>query len=300
MSGAPLNPNLPGAIGAPNPAAGPSLSQLLQILAELVNATNAQAGIIRGTSISGSALAGDVVGTPGSTRVVSTHLANPLPQAQGGTGNAAGQPSGSAAGDLSGLYPNPQVSATHLSLPLPLTQGGLGATTAPGARATIGAVGYVGPTTIGNVAIFADTIGTVENGGTIPALTTGSWTPALTFGGLSTGIVYSVQHGIYIRVGNLVTCFFTMSLTSAGSAVGAAAIAGLPFTSNADVANTGAGGHCPLYSGMASLTGVPLLEVGAASLTAALLGAGATASTALTNANFTASAVLSGSFSYFT
>lgn len=121
MSGAPLNPNLPGAIGAPNPAAGPSLSQLLQILAELVNATNAQAGIIKGTSISGSALAGDVVGTPGSTRVVSTHLANPLPQAQGGTGNATGQPSGSAAGDLSGLYPNPQVVATHLSLPLPLT-----------------------------------------------------------------------------------------------------------------------------------------------------------------------------------
>jgi hypothetical protein len=300
MSGAPLNPNLPTAIGVANPAAGPSFSQLLQILAELVNATNGQATIISKTSITGSALAGDVTGPPGSTVVVSTHLTVPLPVAQGGTGNATGRPAGTAGGDLSGVYPNPQVSETHLSLPLPLAQGGVGATTAPGARATIAAAGFIGPTTIGNVAVFADAVGTVENGGVIPALTTGTWVPALAFGGASTGITYSVQHGSYTQIGRMVFCFFTLTLTSVGSATGAATIGGLPFTSNADVSNAGAGGLCPLYSGMAGLTGVPLVEVAAASASVALLGAGAAVTSALTNANFTGTASLSGSFNYFT
>jgi hypothetical protein len=42
-------------------------------------------------------------------------------------------PSGSASGDLAGSYPSPTVAATHLAAPLPLAQGGTGASTAAAA-----------------------------------------------------------------------------------------------------------------------------------------------------------------------
>lgn len=61
----------------------------------------------------------------------------------------------------------------------------------------------------------------------------GTFTPVLNFGGATTGITYSIQSGKYKKVGK--QCFFQVriSLTSKGSATGAAAITGLPFTSTA-------------------------------------------------------------------
>ena len=47
--------------------------------------------------------------------------------------------SGTASGDLSGSYPAPEVSATHLAEPLPIVQGGTGAASAAAALAAIGA-----------------------------------------------------------------------------------------------------------------------------------------------------------------
>jgi len=55
-----------------------------------------------------------------------------------------------------------------------------------------------------------------------------SWTPALRFGGATTGITYSVQVGTYIKIGRLVYVTMHITLSSKGSATGAASIAGLP------------------------------------------------------------------------
>jgi hypothetical protein len=67
-------------------------------------------------------------------------------------------------------------------------------------------------------------------------LAEGSWTP--TMGGTSsnpTGIAYSVQTGLYVRLGRLVTCWgrlIVSALSAAGT--GAITIDGLPFASFAD------------------------------------------------------------------
>jgi hypothetical protein len=111
-------------------------------------------------------------------------------------------------------------------------------------------------------------------------------------------MTFGPQAGTYIRVGSLVTCFFSLTLTAKGSSTGIATISGLPFPSNADVANAGAGGLCPSYANMASLTGVPLVQIGPAVSAASLAQAGAATPAALTDANITNTTTISGSFSY--
>lgn len=58
---------------------------------------------------------------------------------------------------------------------------------------------------------------------------TGVWTPELRFGGMTTGITYAQRSGRYTRIGNLVRYQIRISLSSKGTATGAATIAGLPF-----------------------------------------------------------------------
>ena len=56
-----------------------------------------------------------------------------------------------------------------------------------------------------------------------------SFTPVLNFGGANTGITYSVQTGLYSRIGNIVTFYVIVILTSKGSATGNATVTGFPF-----------------------------------------------------------------------
>lgn len=58
---------------------------------------------------------------------------------------------------------------------------------------------------------------------------TGTWTPDLRFSNANTGITYSSRNGTYVKVGKLVIARCTFSLSSKGSASGAAEIYGLPF-----------------------------------------------------------------------
>jgi hypothetical protein len=57
----------------------------------------------------------------------------------------------------------------------------------------------------------------------------GSWTPALKFGGNSSGLTYSLQHGSYTKIGRQVTVDVALTLSAKGSSTGTATITGLPF-----------------------------------------------------------------------
>jgi hypothetical protein len=58
----------------------------------------------------------------------------------------------------------------------------------------------------------------------------GTFTPTITFGGASVGVTYSTQNGIYTKIGNLVNVIANVRLTSKGSSVGTANLAGLPYS----------------------------------------------------------------------
>jgi hypothetical protein len=62
----------------------------------------------------------------------------------------------------------------------------------------------------------------------------GTWTPGIKFAASTAGITYSSQAGTYTKIGRQVTVNGFFSLTSKGTAAGAASITGLPFT----IANT--------------------------------------------------------------
>lgn len=63
-----------------------------------------------------------------------------------------------------------------------------------------------------------------------PQYKEGSFTPTMQFGGASTGITYSIQTGEYTKIGNRLFWSISISLSSKGSATGAATIGGLPYT----------------------------------------------------------------------
>lgn len=60
----------------------------------------------------------------------------------------------------------------------------------------------------------------------------GTWTPEITFGEGNAGITYQYRRGRYVRIGNLVTLFFDLALTSKGSEAGDLYVRGLPFISS--------------------------------------------------------------------
>ncbi len=194
---------------------------------------------------------------------------------------------------------------------IPIAGGGTGATTAADARTNLGIgtagtkaasdntkatlASVVGTPTVGDIAVFADNAGSIESGG---LLSSGTWTPSLRFGGASVGMTASAS-GTYNRIGSMVFCRFTITLTAKGTSVGVATLSGLPVASNADATNAGAGGMVVAYNNMAALSGVPLLQVGVSSSAVSLLLAGATGAGPISDTNFLDSATLSGSFSYF-
>lgn len=61
-----------------------------------------------------------------------------------------------------------------------------------------------------------------------------NWTPVLTFGGASTGITYTTQQGVYLRIGDLVFVEMEILLSNKGSATGDAIITGLPLVVSAN------------------------------------------------------------------
>jgi len=60
----------------------------------------------------------------------------------------------------------------------------------------------------------------------------GSWTPVIGGSGGTSGQTYGTQAGRYVKIGRLVVCTFTVTLTAKGTITGNAQIQGLPFTSD--------------------------------------------------------------------
>ena len=101
---------------------------------------------------------------------------------------------------------------------------------------------------------FPPTQNPSSNANTLDDYEEGSWTPVLQFSGAATGVTYGAATlGRYTRIGNLVAVSGMLTLTSKGTSVGAAQIAGLPFTSLNDGIYSGiAVGYA---TGFSSVTG---------------------------------------------
>src|SRR5260370_9063415 len=70
-------------------------------------------------------------------------------------------------------------------------------------------------------------------------VSSGTFVAVLQFGGGTTGITYGTQIGKFSKIGNKVLVSLTIQLTSKGTSVGAAAIAGLPFVPDASLFQAG-------------------------------------------------------------
>jgi hypothetical protein len=77
---------------------------------------------------------------------------------------------------------------------------------------------------------FFDKVSAIDTAVAAAAYSDGLFTPLLKFGGGSTGLTYSEQHGRYVRIGKLVNIWITIVVGSNGSSTGDATIEGLPFT----------------------------------------------------------------------
>lgn len=138
----------------------------------------------------------------------------------------------------------------------------------------------------------------VTSGGNLVAMepSVGTFTPALTFNGAAVGMTYAVQAGHYTKIADRVLFDLTIVLTAKGSSTGAAAIGGLPFTSNA---GSGRNYDIGIYTAnMASLSGgiVALLQNNSSSITPAETQTGTTNGLADTNFTNGSQIIMSGQY----
>jgi hypothetical protein len=115
----------------------------------------------------------------------------------------------------------------------------------------------------------------------------GTWTPSLQFGGVTTGITYSVQTGVYQRIGKLIYVSCMITLTSKGVATGNAQITGLPVS---QVAATATRLPVSTAQNFSTITTEPCVRINANVI--ALVTTGLTSGVNLTNAEFANNSVL--------
>lgn len=124
----------------------------------------------------------------------------------------------------------------------------------------------------------------------------GTFTPTLSFAGAGVGITYAVQVGFFTRVGNRVHFSLRVALTSKGSSVGGARVAGLPYS----VTSNGRSVSVALVS--ASGSGVPAAVIALVNsslpTTVQLVSQGATGTSLFTDTSFTNATDFSCSGSY--
>jgi hypothetical protein len=140
---------------------------------------------------------------------------------------------------------------------------------------------------------FPGTVAGVLTGGAVYDSGTGAWTPVLNFGGATTGITYSVQGGSYLRIGGFIIVQFDFTLSSKGTATGAATITGLPIAAT---------GLVPVQIAFAqSVSGFSGNQsfINAGTIIS-LAFSGATGTTSAADTNFTNTSRIAGSAIYLT
>lgn len=129
--------------------------------------------------------------------------------------------------------------------------------------------------------------------GTYNDLTT--WTPNVQFGGASVGMTFSVQQATYQIVGDRVYLDFFLQFTAKGSSTGTATISNPPVVANGAIAGGAGGGSVNQANNMTGLVGAIAIEV---SSVINLFQWNATGMTTVTDANFSNTTLLRGTFSY--
>ena len=84
----------------------------------------------------------------------------------------------------------------------------------------------------------------------------GTFTPQIYVDSSHTGVTYSGQGGAYTKVGNLVTCFVMIGLSSKGSASGNVTFRNLPFTISNSLADTSLDGGCANWGYWGGTSGI--------------------------------------------
>lgn len=113
----------------------------------------------------------------------------------------------------------------------------------------------------------------------------GTFTPIFNFGSLQTGIIYAAQVGRYEKIGNRVLFSIYVHITNKGSAVGAATVELLPFSSTAAASALSGGGM--YMSSMSAGTGSLMWFMSPSQTNLNLRHFSAGVDAALTDANFT-------------
>ena len=132
----------------------------------------------------------------------------------------------------------------------------------------------------------------------------GTWTPGLSFGGATTGWTFGV-FGMYTRIGRLIICSYSISVTAKGSATGNCLLTGLPVASNStDTSIIAMGGGVTQFTSMLTnqIYVSARIDTTAGVTTAKVYGAAAAAASSvqLTDAAFQVGSNISGTFIYFT
>ena len=123
----------------------------------------------------------------------------------------------------------------------------------------------------------------------------GTYTPVVQFGGLSTGITFSTQEGLYTRNGDTVFVTGYIVMTNKGSATGAARIT-LPV--NGAVTTQPGGGSMPYAANFSGLTSPITLRLNTGASTAVLSDYGATGSADVDDTNFANSSAFTFELTY--
>ena len=99
-----------------------------------------------------------------------------------------------------------------------------------------GVIGVGGATTStsGSGISFPATQSASSDANTLDDYEEGSWTPTLSGTGGAAGQSYSIQNGLYTKIGNVVTVSFDVRLSTLGTISGQAVIGGLPFSANGE------------------------------------------------------------------